>query len=459
MPPSDTESAVYSSDSDAESSHSIPPRFLLRFPDGRQERVSDGYYSNANAPQRNVRSRVTSGPVNYGHPSSHHHSRSFSLHPTTGQPQAHQRVSGHLFRPHTSNTNVRPEDIRVLPAQRSVTPGTAGYVNSRSTHRSSAQAHLPRNSVLAPTPRRAYHSNDDSSDAPHHGSSDGWVQKYGPPQPIAYSNSHPRSKYDMPTRDYSASGYRPHPSSKLSRQSVIGSPMSQTSQLTKVNTIANSHSRTLSRGIVDDTWPIVDEDEEWEKEQQRAAYRRGRTSSQSSNSPTLTHSRSRTNSSSSRSNHYAPGPKIPVSFLFSILIAGHINSSSDCRWGLLPLNLLGPASEHSFPESSEVAAIRTCQLSPLPSPPPIAFPVGTPRAARGDEHCKGYKVVFTSGEAQVNSVVHLTESYALVCQSERERKVHSIPYASACRRLTDTPPLCRIISWVFGFSHSVVSVP
>jgi len=321
MPPSDTESAVYSSDSDAESSHSIPPRFLLRFPDGRQERVSEGYYSNANASQRSVRSRTTSGPVNnYGPPSSHHHSRSLSLHPTTtGHPQGHHRVSGPLLRPHTSNSNVRPpEDIRVLPPQRSMTPGTAVYVSARSAHRSPAKAHLPRNSsVLAPTPRRAYHSGDDLSDAPHRGGSDKWVQKHGPPQPIVYSNSHPPSKYDVATRDYSASGYRPHISSKLSRQSVLGSPASQVSQLTKVNTIANSHSRTLSRGvIVEDNWSVIDEDEEWEKEQQRAAYRRGRTSSQSSNSPTLTHSRSRTTSSSSRSNHYAPGPKIPVSLLF-----------------------------------------------------------------------------------------------------------------------------------------------
>lgn len=321
MPPSDTESAVYSSDSDGESSHSIPPRFLLRFPDGREERVSDGRYSNASASLQNVRSRATSGPVNdYGPPpSSHHHSRSMSLHPTTGHPQAHSRVSGPLFRPHSSNNNARPqESIRVLPPPRSMTPGTAGYVNSRAAHRSSAQAHLPRNSsVLAPTPRRAY-KGDDLSDAPHHGPPDSWAMKHGPPQAIVYSNSHPPSKYDMPTRDYSANGYRPHPSSKLSRQSIMGSPTSQISLLTKENTIANSHSRAFSRGVIEDNWTVIDEDAEWEKEQQRAAYHRGRTSSQSSNSPTLTHSRSRTNSSSSRSNHYVPSSKmqLSVSFVF-----------------------------------------------------------------------------------------------------------------------------------------------
>ena len=309
MPPSDPESVFYSSDSEAESSRSVPPPFVLRFPDGREERVSDGYYSNANAPPRSVRSRVTSGPVNsYRSPSSHHHSRSLSLHPTTGHPQAHSRVSGPLFRPHSSNATARPEEIRVLPPQRSTTPG---HVSSRSAHRSPAQAHLPRNSsVLAPSPRRGYSSGDhDPSDSPHRGPSDNWVMKHGPPQAIAYSNSHPPSKYDMPTRDYSANGYRPYSSSKLSRQSVIGSPVSQMTQLTKENTIANSHSRAFARVISEDDV----EDEEWEKEQQRAAYRRGRTSSQSSNSPTLTHSRSRTNSSSSRSNHYVPGPKVQLS--------------------------------------------------------------------------------------------------------------------------------------------------
>lgn len=306
MPPSDTESAVCSSDSDAESSHSLPPRLVLRFPDGREKRVSEGYYSNPSASPRSVRSRATSGPVNNNHgppPSRHHHSR--SLHPT-GQP-VHPRVSGPLLRPHTSNTNTRPqEEIRVLPPQRSMTPGTAGYVNSRSQRSS---GHPRASSVLAPTPRRAYPSGDHDPD--------NWVMKHGPPQAIVYSHSHPPSKYDMPTRDYSASSYRPHPSSKLARQTVTGSPLSRMSLLTKENTIANSHSRALSRGIIEDNWSVIDEDEEWEKEQQRMAYRRGRTSSQSSNSPTLTHSRSRTNSSSSRSNYFAPGPKVQLTVSFT----------------------------------------------------------------------------------------------------------------------------------------------
>ena len=313
MPPSDTESAVYSSDSDAESSHSVPPPLILRFPDGRQEHVSGGYYSSPNPSQRNARSRATSGPVNNYGPRPSHHPRSLSLH--SGHPQAHPR--GPLLRPHTSNTNTRPqEEIRILPPQRSMTPGTAGYVNSRS-QRSSAQPHHPRSSsVQAPTPRRAYTSGD--RDATHQGPPDNWVRTYGPPQSIAYSHSHPPSKYDPPTRDYSASSYRPHPPSKLSRQSVTGSPVSTMSLLTKENTIANSHSRALSRGIIADDWSVIDEDEEWEKEQQRTAHRRGRTSSQSSASPTLTYSRSRTTSSSSRSDYYGPSSKVrlPVSFLF-----------------------------------------------------------------------------------------------------------------------------------------------
>ena len=265
--------------------------------------MSDNYYSNQT---QKVRSRATSGPVkNYAPPSSHHHSRS-STHQST-------RISGHLFRPHTT---MPPEDIRVLPPQRSMTPGTAGYVNSRPT-----QAQRSRtSSVLAPSPRRAY--NRDSSDVSHYGQQDKWIRKYGPPQAIKLSHSHPPSRYDAPTRDYSANSHRPHSSSSLSRQSVMGSPSLHMSQLTKENTIANSHSRTLSRGRLEDNWSVIDEDEEWEKEQQRAAYRRGRTSSQSSNSPPLTYSRSRTTSSSSRSGHYPPGPTILVSFLFSLGMPG-----------------------------------------------------------------------------------------------------------------------------------------
>lgn len=300
MPPSDTESAVYSSDSDAESSRSVPPRFVLRFPDGREERVSDSHYSNPNASLRDVRSRVASGPVNgYGPHSSHHHPRSMSMHSSGGHP----RGSGPLFRPHSSNANFRPqEDIRILPT-RSMTPATAGYINSRPV-----PVHHPRSSsVMAPSPRRAY--DRDLSEAPHHGPSDEWAMKHGPPQSIKFSHSHPPSKYDA--RDYPSGGYRPRSSSKLSRQSVIGSPSSQMSLLTKENTIANSHTRTMARGgIIEDNWSLIDEDEEWEKEQQRAAaYRRGRTSSSSSGSPPLTYSRSRTTSSSSRSGFLPPGPK------------------------------------------------------------------------------------------------------------------------------------------------------
>ena len=128
MPPSDTESAIYT-DSDGESSRSIPPRFLLRFPDGREERLSD--YSGS---PRDARSRATSGPVNnYGHPSSHHHSHSLSMHPTSSHHQAHGRVSGPLFRPHSSNADTQPqEEIRIQPPQQLMTPGTAVYTSSRS---------------------------------------------------------------------------------------------------------------------------------------------------------------------------------------------------------------------------------------------------------------------------------------------------------------------------------------
>ncbi|KAF9787742.1 hypothetical protein BJ322DRAFT_1105789 [Thelephora terrestris] len=290
MPPSDTESAIFSSDSDAESSHSVPPRFVHRLPDGREEDVSGGYYTNQNASSRDVRSRANSGPVNYGPPPPRHHSR--SLHP----PGGHPRVQGHPPRPRSSSANIRPpEQIRIRPAQRSMTPNSAGYMSSRSS-----QGHHPRtSSVLAPSPRQAY--DHGSPDAPHH---DDWVRKYGPPQPIMFSNSVPPSKYDMPSRDYSANGYRSHSSSRPPRPTVIGSPSSQMSLLTKENTIANGRSRAFSRGPIEDNWSVIDEDEEWEKEQQRAAYRRGRTSSQTSNSPPLTHSRSRTTSSSS--GYYPP---------------------------------------------------------------------------------------------------------------------------------------------------------
>ena len=297
MPPSDTESAIYSSDSDAESSRSVPPRFVLRFPDGREQRVSDDHYSNPT--RQNSRSRAASGPVNNYGPPPHHHPRSLSM-------QSSTRVSGALFRPHS--TIPPQEEIRVLPPPRSMTPGTAGYINSRS-HRSRTS------SVQAPKPRRAY--DQDPPDVSHYGQQDKWSKLHGPPQAIKFSHSHPPSRHDMPTRDYSANTYRSHPSSKLARQPVMGSPSSHMSQLTKENTIANSHSRIRSRGAIEDNWSVIDEDEEWEREQQRTAYRRGRASSQSSSSPPLTHSRSRTTSSSSRSGYQPSGPQVLVSFVVS----------------------------------------------------------------------------------------------------------------------------------------------
>jgi hypothetical protein len=273
MPPSDTESAFYS-DSDTESSRSTPPRFVLRFPDGREERVSDNY---SNPSLNKVRSRAASGPAkHHGPPPSHHHSRSMSMHPST-------RASGPFFRPPSSHTMPPPEDIRILPPQRAMTPGIAGYVNSRST-----QAH-------------------------HHGPKDKWTQMHGPPEAIKFSHSHPPSKHDG--RGHPANPYR-HRSSSNSRQSVIASPSSHMSQLTKENTIANSHSRIRSRVPIEDGWLAIDEDEELEREKQRTAYRRGRVSSQSSSSsPPLSYSRSRTTSSSSRSGSYPPGPQIFVSFV------------------------------------------------------------------------------------------------------------------------------------------------
>lgn len=302
-PPSDTDSAIYSSDSDAESSRSVPPPFVLRFPDGREERVSDRHRSNRT--QQEVRSRAASGPVNTHQPyPSEHHLRSLSMHGSSRVP-----------RPLLQSPTTNPEHIKIFSPQRSMTPGTTGHVSSRPT-----QGHRSRtSSLMAPSPRPSY--GHDSSDSSHYGSQDEWTRRYGPPQPISYSHSHPPSRYDMPTRDYSARAYRPHSSSKLPRQSVMGSPSSHMSLLTKENTIANSHSRAQSRGIIEDNWSMIDEDEEWDKEQQRAAYRHGYTP-QSSNSPSPTYSRSRTNSSSSRSGNQHPGPKVPVSFLFQHRKAG-----------------------------------------------------------------------------------------------------------------------------------------
>jgi hypothetical protein len=66
----------------------VHPDLVLHLLNGRQERVSGNYRLNANASLQGHRSRASSGPVNdYGHPPSHHCSRSSSFHTTSGHPQ------------------------------------------------------------------------------------------------------------------------------------------------------------------------------------------------------------------------------------------------------------------------------------------------------------------------------------------------------------------------------------
>jgi len=256
---SDVESAVFSSDSD--------------------EDLSSGYHSSRHASQRDVRSRTTSVPVNYG-PQSHHRSTSFH------QPGGYPRASEHPSRHRSSSTNVQqPEQIRILPAQRSMAL-TPGYPRSARVHHSRTPSHL------ASSPRRGHDRDFSDAERP-----DDFVVRYGPPEAIKFSQSHPPSEFDP-------RGHRPRPSSGRPSQVPHSSRMSL---LTKENTIANSHSRTFARGHIEDNWSMVDRDEELEKEQQRAAYRRGRTTSQASNSPPLTHSRSRTTSTSS--GYYVPPPR------------------------------------------------------------------------------------------------------------------------------------------------------
>lgn len=275
MPPSDTDSAIFSSDSD--------------------EELSSGYYSSRHASQRDVRSRTTSVPVDYG-PQSHHHSRSTSFHQSGGYPRASEHPSRHRS---SSGSVQQPEQIRIRPAPRSMAPTTPGYPRS-------ARVHHPRtSSLMGSSPRRGHDHDFSDAERP-----DDFVVRYGPPEAIKFSQSHPPSQFDP--RGHPSSGHRPRPSSRRPSQSVMGSPSSQMTMLTKENTIANSHSRTFARGVIEDNWSVVDRDEEWEKEQQRAAYRRGRTSSQASNSPPLTHSRSRTTSTSS--GYYPPPPRFSVSF-------------------------------------------------------------------------------------------------------------------------------------------------
>ena len=124
VPPSlvsDTDDGLSSQDSDAESSHSLPPRMVLRYPDGRPDvTVSTGWSPEGQKPP--TPTSYHHHPASRGQPGSHGH------HPSN--PNMHSRVPSNavplyvtppppVVAPHPETIHVRPSPTSPLSIQQS----------------------------------------------------------------------------------------------------------------------------------------------------------------------------------------------------------------------------------------------------------------------------------------------------------------------------------------------------
>ncbi|KAI8984924.1 hypothetical protein BD414DRAFT_418105 [Trametes punicea] len=242
---SDSDAPSYGpSESDSESSHSVPPRMVLRFPDGRNVPIDS---NGASSPPRSRRNNT------YGPQSSARHSRSRSgSHapppaadvppvPPAQYAQTLSYATGTQYAPsaHTRIAPPRsPETIRILPS-REPEPSTPSPV--RVSASASASSHHSRavpavQAVFQPQPRQAsirpnqhtdrvppladpLHTSNRSTIAPTpwHGSTTAHAPPYsGAPGAIAHSQSQPASvSHSSGSRFYEHAGLASRPPSQL----------------------------------------------------------------------------------------------------------------------------------------------------------------------------------------------------------------------------------------------------
>jgi hypothetical protein len=349
------------SDSDAESSHSTPPRMLLRYPDGRDVHISHDYPSNKRVHGDESMNRASSRPYDprqeRGAPhsrirsasampqrvSNDHgdrvigsspHSRTSSRDSCEPPTLVSSRMPAHPSRPSTAQAHsMRPqEDIRVLPTFQTGTSHGAAYGASRNP----AMSHL-----VSPTPHRAYAP---SQVAVTQSQPPGHFRPMSAPPPMSHSQSHPPSKYGhLPVRapdprrqpaytpsglsnTYTSSSHGPSSRSGRAHMPVTYSgPSSPNHARARSGSVARSRNPTTGSM---DSWTIIDEDEirgdvrrppgATRSHQSRSQHGTQRShhrddSSSDESPPALDYSRSRTPSSGSQSTYYvnaSPGHRI-----------------------------------------------------------------------------------------------------------------------------------------------------
>ena len=207
-PPSVTGEEEYE-DSDDGSSHSLPPKMMLKYGDGRDVPISHWYYDN---PGTHNGSSHGSSPRHHPPSRSHHpHDRSWSAgdaYPT--RPQRHPEYTAYH---HPSPQDIygddpedlEPEEIRILPSDPHATP-----------HDTRNERYRPRR-VSEPYRRDPPHS------APHKPAAQkietplpSYIPNHAPapaPQPVTYSHSQPiPNQYEQHHPAHSHSRHRPPPS-------------------------------------------------------------------------------------------------------------------------------------------------------------------------------------------------------------------------------------------------------
>lgn len=359
------------SDSDAESSHSTPPRMVLRYPDGRDIRISTDYPPKKRVSGSESMNRASSRQHDE-RGASHTRSRSVSAAPRrvstdhgdrVSRSNSHARTSprdgymppnlvssrgpAHPSRPQTVQPpSIRPqEDIRVLPTYQNGTSHAATYGSSRNPTVRSHPSQTPVPSYLvSPTPSRAYTPSHHtllgvSQIAVTHSQPPSHVRTLSAPPPMSYSQSHPPSKNGhLPVRATESrhqSGYMPSKLSNTYTSAGHGSnsrahiPLAHPDSSSPNCNRARSGSATRSRNPATgspDSWTMIDEEEargngRRDPNAARSQHRGQHThrghhrddSSEDETTPVLDYSRSRTPSSGSQSTYYvtaSPGHKV-----------------------------------------------------------------------------------------------------------------------------------------------------
>ena len=186
---SDTDDGLSSQDSDAESSHSLPPRMVLRYPDGRPDVAVSANKSSSSWPPKPTGTTTPTYHSHRSHPGSHgHHPSNPNIHS-----RAHSNVAPlyvipppHPIANHPETIHVRPTPPSPIIPQSNSNPyfSSDPHNNSSSTNRSrsmrsSRPPPLPLQMIYPPPPVPSSHSHSAPVSPTHEG-----FQPTQPPPPL-----------------------------------------------------------------------------------------------------------------------------------------------------------------------------------------------------------------------------------------------------------------------------------